>query len=419
MAIRSPSILKDRPKVDPYLKAISRQPLREAWPKRRYEAHFISKLTDCDGENSETDTSLDFAKDCGYIDLATHQPIHLPTPQQSHQAKPFTRRPPTFHFSFSTFRPSSIYQPAMRLLLLCLLTAIGSYLVGTGIMIKANPECDFWNNLEQLRDRSLMQLRESHPTTPTILFAGGSSCAFSIDPQTVSQVTGIPSINLGGPAHAGTAYLIPRVMDSARSGDIVVLALEPHFLTNKATQFPTPLGLALLVRQGKLSQAFPHAHRLRPGAIFLATWIAKCATNKLLYRYDSSHLRPGGRIEHTSSFDPPPSSTKPAFQLSKQGQQFLQNLSRQASQRQIKLFYSLPWQFTHTQDAPSIQETNRKLLASIGTFIDCLDDPALGVSTSKLDFSDTPNHLSFQGSKSRSKSVASSLRQKFAPIHSQ
>jgi four helix bundle protein len=41
--------------------------LREAWAKRRYEAHFISKLTDCDGENSETDSSLDFAKDCRYI----------------------------------------------------------------------------------------------------------------------------------------------------------------------------------------------------------------------------------------------------------------------------------------------------------------------------------------------------------------
>lgn len=46
--------------------------LREAWAKRRYEAHFISKLTDCDGENSETDSSLDFAKDCGYITLAQH-----------------------------------------------------------------------------------------------------------------------------------------------------------------------------------------------------------------------------------------------------------------------------------------------------------------------------------------------------------
>jgi four helix bundle protein len=41
--------------------------LREAWAKRRYEAHFVSKLTDCDGENSETQSSLDFAKDCGYI----------------------------------------------------------------------------------------------------------------------------------------------------------------------------------------------------------------------------------------------------------------------------------------------------------------------------------------------------------------
>lgn len=47
--------------------------LREAWAKRRYEAHFISKLTDCDGENSETDTSLDFALDCGYISPEQHQ----------------------------------------------------------------------------------------------------------------------------------------------------------------------------------------------------------------------------------------------------------------------------------------------------------------------------------------------------------
>ena len=47
--------------------------LREAWAKRRYEAHFISKLTDCDGENSETDTSLDFAKDCGYISVEEYE----------------------------------------------------------------------------------------------------------------------------------------------------------------------------------------------------------------------------------------------------------------------------------------------------------------------------------------------------------
>ena len=46
--------------------------LREAWAKRRYEAHFVSKLTDCDGENSETNSSLDFAKNCGYVTPKQH-----------------------------------------------------------------------------------------------------------------------------------------------------------------------------------------------------------------------------------------------------------------------------------------------------------------------------------------------------------
>ena len=47
--------------------------LREAWAKRRYEAHFVSKLSDCDGENNETDSSLDFACSCGYISKEQHE----------------------------------------------------------------------------------------------------------------------------------------------------------------------------------------------------------------------------------------------------------------------------------------------------------------------------------------------------------
>jgi four helix bundle protein len=46
--------------------------LREAWAKRRYEAHFVSKLTDADGENGETETWLDFARDCGYLPKGDH-----------------------------------------------------------------------------------------------------------------------------------------------------------------------------------------------------------------------------------------------------------------------------------------------------------------------------------------------------------
>jgi four helix bundle protein len=40
--------------------------LAEGWRKRRYEAAFISKLNDCEGEAAETQTWIEFAVKCGY-----------------------------------------------------------------------------------------------------------------------------------------------------------------------------------------------------------------------------------------------------------------------------------------------------------------------------------------------------------------
>lgn len=41
--------------------------IAEAWAKRRYEKHFLSKLTDADGEQQETQHWLETAVDCGYL----------------------------------------------------------------------------------------------------------------------------------------------------------------------------------------------------------------------------------------------------------------------------------------------------------------------------------------------------------------
>jgi four helix bundle protein len=41
--------------------------LAEAWRKRRYEAAFVSKMNDSEGEAAETQTWLEFAVRCGYI----------------------------------------------------------------------------------------------------------------------------------------------------------------------------------------------------------------------------------------------------------------------------------------------------------------------------------------------------------------
>lgn len=41
--------------------------IAEAWAKRRYEKHFVSKLTDADGEQLETQHWIETAQDCRHL----------------------------------------------------------------------------------------------------------------------------------------------------------------------------------------------------------------------------------------------------------------------------------------------------------------------------------------------------------------
>ena len=41
--------------------------LVEAYRRRRYKNYFLSKLNDCESENTETQIWLDFSHDCNYI----------------------------------------------------------------------------------------------------------------------------------------------------------------------------------------------------------------------------------------------------------------------------------------------------------------------------------------------------------------
>ena len=46
--------------------------MAEGFRKRRYPNHFVSKLTDCDAEATETQVWVDFAFDCGYLSRENH-----------------------------------------------------------------------------------------------------------------------------------------------------------------------------------------------------------------------------------------------------------------------------------------------------------------------------------------------------------
>ncbi len=49
--------------------------IAETWAKRRYPAHFLSKLTDADGELQETLHWSDTARACEYITVKEHKDL--------------------------------------------------------------------------------------------------------------------------------------------------------------------------------------------------------------------------------------------------------------------------------------------------------------------------------------------------------
>ena len=51
--------------------------LAEAFRKRKYPKHFVSKLSDSEGEAAETQVWLDFSLDCDYIDQKTYEELSV------------------------------------------------------------------------------------------------------------------------------------------------------------------------------------------------------------------------------------------------------------------------------------------------------------------------------------------------------
>lgn len=49
--------------------------IAEAWAKRRYVRHFVTKLTDADGEQLETQHWLQLARDREYLSVCSAEPL--------------------------------------------------------------------------------------------------------------------------------------------------------------------------------------------------------------------------------------------------------------------------------------------------------------------------------------------------------
>lgn len=50
--------------------------MAEAWRKRRYQAAFIAKLSDCEAEAAETQTWIEFAVKCNYLNVEVGRELY-------------------------------------------------------------------------------------------------------------------------------------------------------------------------------------------------------------------------------------------------------------------------------------------------------------------------------------------------------
>lgn len=50
--------------------------IAEGWRKRKYEASFVNKLNDSEGEGAETQSWLEYAVKCGYMERSTGRELH-------------------------------------------------------------------------------------------------------------------------------------------------------------------------------------------------------------------------------------------------------------------------------------------------------------------------------------------------------
>jgi len=81
LAMQIFEITKDFPKIEQFsltdqIRRSSRSVcvnIGEAWRRRMYPAHFVSKLTDADAEATETIIWLDFSLECDYLEPVIHK----------------------------------------------------------------------------------------------------------------------------------------------------------------------------------------------------------------------------------------------------------------------------------------------------------------------------------------------------------
>ncbi len=309
-----------------------------------------------------------------------------------------------------------------RLALLLLVTALAAWLASALYTWFLDPEMKFWTSAARQKLAWVEKVREKHGYVIGVV--GGSTTTFGIDAEHIEREHGLPVANLGLHVGMGPEACIGFGLSALRKGDTLILSLEPVALTTDYRE-ESKLGskLALLLGRPEIVawdsqsmeiQLTKSLFTIPPGGYHVMTMLGKVTLRMPPYRYNIESLRPGGlqvtmeRRDFTADMDF--SSPEKILPLSEHGVQLLRNAQSAADKRGINLIYVLPWSYWPQETAAQRQAANATLLQAIGNHVVVLSEPAMGVCSGLMNFTDSGQHLTSEAAAARSAILAETLK---------
>jgi hypothetical protein len=279
-----------------------------------------------------------------------------------------------------------------------------------------NPSVRFFHHAARVKQQYLRGLDAVH--TNKVIIYGGSSCAFSVNAAAMLREEAVPAANLGLAADYGALFLTRWALSEARSGDTIIVALEPGLLTrpfehsSEAVQISYALGQPGLLRDLDGSSTLPLGSqllRLRPDARHVVTLAGKLASRRPLFRYRTQDVHPDGWVttEVRMPISGPPER---GTQLSPDARRLLVELRDWGRRHNVRVAYSLPRGFAPDPGITSFRRSNAVFLGEIAAYLPVLKDDSLGASSRREDFADTNWHLTEAAALARSRELARQIK---------
>ena len=282
-----------------------------------------------------------------------------------------------------------------------------------------NPEIVFWVKFFEQKDREIAAIE-----TPKIVFVGGSSCTFSVDPEIVGKGTGMPAYNYGGIAYMGPRYMFARVKKHLKRGDVLVVGYEPGILKGIDGQIAYSLGRRMTLYNSEydllpeVSTPEKNFQRwmevVRPGLKVAMVSLGRSIQDGRPYAYTNDDQKGGGRLELGQiEYQRAARQELDILPLEEPAVDFLHEVASFCQAQEILCVYTIPWQATDPAYVDENRNVKAKFLAEVGAVIPCLDDERVGVIAGMEGFLDTDYHLGAEMSRKRSEFLAAKLERFF------